>query len=59
MIKITIDTGNAAFQENGMRNELEKIFNRILGKVERSDIFGIMDSNGNIVGHYEIINDSE
>jgi len=37
-----------------MKIELKKIFDNILGKIERSDTFGIFDSNGNIVGNFKI-----
>jgi hypothetical protein len=39
MIIITIDTDNQSFEDNGLINELEKIFNKIIGKIERSDTF--------------------
>ena len=52
MIVITIDTDNVAFQDGDLQYELEKVFNSILGKINRSDVFGIMDSNGNIVGNF-------
>lgn len=54
MIKISIDTDNASFQDNGIKNELKKIFNSIIGKIERSDVFGLYDSNGNLIGNFKI-----
>jgi hypothetical protein len=53
MIVITIDTDNESFEDNGLIYELEKIFNKIIGKIERSDTFGIQDSKGNIVGNFK------
>ena len=53
MIVITIDTDNVAFQDGDLQYELEKVFNSILGKINRSDTFGIMDSKGNIIGNYK------
>jgi len=49
MIVITIDTDNI---QNELQSELENVFNQILGKIDRSDVFGIMDSEGNIIGNY-------
>ena len=49
MIVISIDTDNI---QNELQSELKKIFDNILGKINRSDVFGIMDSNGNLVGNY-------
>ncbi len=54
MIIITIDTDNQGFEENGLINELEKIFNKIIGKIDISDTFGIRDSKGNIVGNFRV-----
>ena len=52
MIKITIDTENPQFQDNNLKPELGKIFDQILGKIDRSDTFGLFDSNGNIIGNF-------
>ena len=49
MITISIDTPNI---QNEIEPELKKIFDQILGKIDRSDTFGIMDSNGNIIGNF-------
>ncbi len=53
MIIITIDTDNQSFEDNGLIYELEKIFDHILEKVNRSDTFGVFDSKGNIVGNFK------
>ena len=51
MIVISIDTDNEAFQDGDLQYELEKVFNSILGKIDRSDVFGLFDSEGNIIGN--------
>ncbi len=52
MITITIDTDIDSFQNGNEGKELKRIFESIIDKSQRSDVFGITDENGYIIGQY-------
>lgn len=49
MVTITIDTDNAAFEDN-----FDEEFHWVLSKVYAIDGYSLMDSNGNTVGNVQI-----
>lgn len=55
MFKIEIDTGNAAFEDEGKGYEIARILRDIADKVENGAESGIArDINGNKVGTFEV-----
>jgi len=54
MLKIEIDTDNAAFDYPDGNNEIKRIFKNIIKQMEndKNSSF-IFDSNGNVVGKWE------
>lgn len=56
-ITIEIETGNAAFEDNGIMDEIEKIFSDILQNwhvINRPYSCSLQDSNGNTIGKVEV-----
>ena len=49
-ITITIETDNAAFNDNSDNQEVARILNELASKIERNDCGGLRDINGNTVG---------
>lgn len=60
-ITITIDTSNAAFEDNGVVHEVVKILRRLANRIldDRSIemVTKVMDSNGNSVGTFDVEKD--
>lgn len=55
MFKLTIDTGNAAFEDEGKGCEIARILRAIADKVENGAESGkAVDLNGNTVGRFEV-----
>lgn len=55
MFKLTIDTGNAAFEEHGAAGEIVRILSGVIRRVANGDDFGILyDVNGNKVGSFSL-----
>lgn len=59
-LTITIDTDSAAFEDLGMQDQLEHIFNQIIDKLsytqlEVGDTMKLKDFNGNNVGTLDTV----
>jgi hypothetical protein len=55
-LKIQINLDNAAFQDDGLINELHDILAAIQFKIARGQtVNNIYDTNGNNVGRFEIV----
>jgi hypothetical protein len=55
MLKIEIDTDNAAFEYANGGPELSRLCRRIAERIERGETYGkILDINGNSVGSFEL-----
>ena len=54
-MKINFSTDNAAFYEYGMEYQIERIFVRILHRIEIGETGGkIQDLNGNNIGEWSL-----
>ena len=54
-MKIHFSTDNAAFDECGMEYQIERIFSRILHRIEGGETYGkIQDINGNNIGEWSL-----
>lgn len=50
-LSLTIETGNAAFEDEGLENEVGRILAAAASKVEEAELyFSLRDINGNTVG---------
>lgn len=58
---LQIDCGNAAFRDNGIRNEIPRILVKAARQISTSDAYErrCFDDNGNRVGSWKIITDQE
>lgn len=55
MFKLEIDTGNAAFEDEGKGYEIARILRDIAAKVENgADSGSVRDLNGNKVGTFDV-----
>lgn len=55
MFKLEIDTGNAAFEDEGKGYEIARILRDLAAKVENgADSGSVRDLNGNKVGTFEV-----
>jgi hypothetical protein len=55
MFKLEIQTDNAAFEDNGIANELSDILHTVAMMVKGGNAKGsVSDSNGNTVGRFEL-----
>jgi len=55
-VRITFNTNNAAFEDNGFSNEMKYIFKQALNKILENDnniytTYKLYDSNGNYIGY--------
>lgn len=56
-ITIVIETGNAAFEDNGTMTELARILRKLAGLVEQDgleEMNRLLDINGNLVGYVSV-----
>lgn len=54
MFKLEIETGNAAFDDEGAAYEIARILRALADRIENGDSAGsVRDVNGNKVGHFE------
>ncbi len=55
MFKLTIKTGNEAYQGGSLTYELARNLQDIAGKLQAGNTYGsVMDTNGNKVGSWEV-----
>lgn len=54
-MKIEFSTENAAFDEYGINNEIRKILEKIISKIDNGETHSsIVDTYGNIIGSWNI-----
>ena len=59
-ITITIETGNASFEDNGEFTETAIILRKLAGKFDNGAVPGkLLDTNGNACGKVKITNTSK
>jgi len=57
MLKVRIETRNAAFDQENLTQEIATCLNEVIDRIERGfKESNIYDSNGNPVGHYKLTN---
>lgn len=55
MLRLEIETGNAAFADGGQAAEVARILRQAASKIERGSHSGpLHDLNGNTVGRYDL-----